>query len=202
VAQALGVTDMLTVVQGSLAKGYGGLGGFIVGPASVIDTVRSHASGFIFTTSLPPAIAAAGLASVRHLRGSDGERDALARSGRTLREAFARAGVTPMPSDSHILPVLVPGAERCRAVAQRLLNEHAIYVQPINYPSVPRGAERLRIAPTPAHTPAHAEALARALAELLRESDPRGANGNCHANGNGHVNGHGHSNGRLPRAAT
>jgi 5-aminolevulinate synthase len=157
--------------------------------------VRSHASGFIFTTSLPPAIAAAGLASVRHLRGSDSERAALTRSGRTLREAFARADVTPMPSDSHILPVLVPGAERCRAVAQRLLNEHAIYVQPINYPSVPRGAERLRIAPTPAHSPAHAEALASALAELLRDVDDRSANGTGSANGNGHANGNGSANG-------
>ena len=176
---------------GQPGQGYGSLGGFIVGPASIIDTVRSHASGFIFTTSLPPAIAAAGLASVRHLRGSDCEREALARSGRTLRAAFERAGVTPMPSDSHILPVLVPGAERCRAVAQRLLNEHAIYVQPINYPSVPRGAERLRIAPTPAHTPAHAEALAQGLAALLREDA---------GSTNGHANGH--ANGRLPKAAT
>ena len=167
VAQALGVTDMLTVVQGSLAKGYGGLGGFIVGPATIIDTVRSHASGFIFTTSLPPAIAAAALASVRHLRSSSAERAALWQSVITLREAFAQVGVEPLPSESHIVPVLVPGAERCREVARRLLTEHSIYVQPINYPSVPRGAERLRIAPTPAHAPAHAQALARALATLL-----------------------------------
>jgi 5-aminolevulinate synthase len=167
VAQALGAAGEVTIVQGSLAKGYGALGGFIAGPASVIDTVRSHASGFIFTTSLPPAIAAAALASVRHLRRSGAERAALQRSVRTLREAFARAGVDPMPSESHIVPVLVPGAERCREVAQLLLDEHSIYVQPINYPSVPRGSERLRIAPTPAHAPAHAEALARALAALL-----------------------------------
>jgi 5-aminolevulinate synthase len=167
VAQALGAAGAVTVVQGSLAKGYGTLGGFIAGPASVIDSVRSHASGFIFTTSLPPAIAAAALASVRHLRASGSERAALQRSVRELRDAFAGAGITPMPSQSHIVPVLVPGAERCREVAERLLSEHSIYVQPINYPSVPRGAERLRIAPTPAHVPAHAEALARALAALL-----------------------------------
>ena len=167
VAQALGAAGAVTIVQGSLAKGYGTLGGFIAGPASIVDSVRSHASGFIFTTSLPPAIAAAALASVRHLRASGSERAALQRSVRELRTAFARAGVTPMPSESHIVPVLVPGAERCREVAQRLLSEHSIYVQPINYPSVPRGAERLRIAPTPAHAPAHAEALARALAALL-----------------------------------
>jgi 5-aminolevulinate synthase len=154
-------------VQGSLAKGYGALGGFIAGPLSVIDSVRSHASGFIFTTSLPPAVAAAGLASVRHLRRSGSERAALMRSVAALRGAFARAGVAAMASDSHIVPVLVSGAERCRVVAERLLDEHAIYVQPINYPSVARGAERLRIAPTPAHTPEHAAALAQALAALL-----------------------------------
>jgi 5-aminolevulinate synthase len=166
-AQALGATADVTVVQGSLAKGYGTLGGFIAGPASVVDSVRSHASGFIFTTSLPPAIAAAALASVRHLRASSAERAALGQSVRALRDALARAGVEAMPSESHIVPVLIPGAERCRDVAQRLLGEHSIYVQPINYPSVPRGAERLRIAPTPAHAPAHAEALAVALAALL-----------------------------------
>jgi 5-aminolevulinate synthase len=167
VAQALGAAGVVTVVQGSLAKGYGTLGGFIAGPASVIDSVRSYASGFIFTTSLPPAIAAASLASVRHLRASGAERAALTRSVASLREAFARAGVEAMPSESHIVPVLVPGAARCREVAQSLLDRHAIYVQPINYPSVPRGAERLRIAPTPAHTTAHAGDLARALASLL-----------------------------------
>ena len=145
VAQALGVTDMLTVVQGSLAKGYGSLGGFIVGPASIIDTVRSHASGFIFTTSLPPAIAAAGLASVRHLRGSDSEREALARSGRTLRAAFERAGVTPMPSDSHILPVLVPGRgalPRCRTAPA----ERACDLRP---------ADQLPLRPARGRAPAH-----------------------------------------------
>ena len=167
VAQALGATAEVTVVQGSLAKGYGALGGFIAGPASVVDSVRSHASGFIFTTSLPPAIAAAALASVRHLRTSSAERTALGRSVRTLRDALARARVEAMPGESHIVPVLIPGAERCREVAQRLLREHSIYVQPINYPSVPRGAERLRIAPAPAHTPEHARALARALASRL-----------------------------------
>ncbi len=167
VAQALGTADAVTIIQGSLAKGYGALGGFIAGPASVIDSVRSHASGFIFTTSLPPAIAAAALASVRHLRASGAERTALSRSVAMLRDAFARAGVEALPSESHIVPVLVPGAERCREVAQSLLDDHAIYVQPINYPSVARGRERLRIAPTPAHAPAHAEALAGALAALL-----------------------------------
>ena len=167
VAQSVGAAADVTIVQGSLAKGYGTLGGFIAGPASAVDSVRSHASGFIFTTSLPPAIAAAALASVRHLRSSSAERAALWQSVITLREAFAQVGVEPLPSESHIVPVLVPGAERCREVARRLLTEHSIYVQPINYPSVPRGAERLRIAPTPAHAPAHAQALARALATLL-----------------------------------
>ncbi|MDX6600455.1 MAG: 5-aminolevulinate synthase [Gaiellales bacterium] len=167
VAQALGAAGAVTIVQGSLAKGYGTLGGFIAGPAGVIDSVRSHASGFIFTTSLPPAIAAAALASVRHLRASGAERAGLMRSVAGLRDAFARAGVEAMPSESHIVPVLVPGATRCREVAQNLLDEYSIYVQPINYPSVPRGGERLRIAPTPAHSAAHAEKLAAALASVL-----------------------------------
>jgi 5-aminolevulinate synthase len=167
VAQELAAAAQVTVVQGSLAKGYGALGGFIAGPSAVVDAIRSHASGFIFTTSLPPAIAAAALASVRHLRRSGSERAALTRSVAALRSAFARTGVEAMPSASHIVPVLVSGAEHCREVAQRLLAEHAIYVQPINYPSVARGSERLRIAPTPAHGPAHAEALANALAALL-----------------------------------
>jgi 5-aminolevulinate synthase len=104
---------------------------------------------------------------VRHLRSSGSERTALMRSVAVLRDAFARAGVEALPSESHIIPVLVPGAERCRAVAERLLAEYAIYVQAINYPSVARGTERLRIAPTPAHAPEHAEALAGALAALL-----------------------------------
>jgi 5-aminolevulinate synthase len=166
-AQSLGAAADVTIVQGSLAKGYGTLGGFIAGPAAVVDSVRSHAGGFIFTTSLPPAIAAAALASVRHLRASSAERAALSRSVRALRDALSGFGVRPLPSESHILPVLVPGAERCREIARRLLTEHSIYVQAVNYPSVPRGAERLRIAPTPAHTPAHARALAGALAALL-----------------------------------
>ena len=168
VAQALGAADAVTIIQGSLAKGYGALGGFIAGPASVIDSVRSHASGFIFTTSLPPAIAAASLASVRHLRASGAERAALSRSvaraARRLRPRRRRGDAERRATSSRCS---CPGAERCREVAQRLLDEHAIYVQPINYPSVARGAERLRIAPTPAHAPAHAEALAGALAALL-----------------------------------
>ena len=154
VAQALGAADAVTIMQGSLAKGYGTLGGFIAGPASVIDSVRSHASGFIFTTSLPPAIAAASLASVRHLRASGAERAALTRSVAALRDAFARAGVEAMPSDEPHRP----GARARRralprgraAPARRACDLRAADQLPVR---AARGKERLRIAPTPAHAP-------------------------------------------------
>ena len=166
VAQAVGAAADVTVVQGSLAKGYGTLGGFIAGPASVVDSVRSHASGFIFTTSLPPAIAAAALASVRHLRTSAAERAALGRSVRALRDAFARAGVEAMPSESHIVPVLVPGAERCREVAAapagRALDLRAADQLPV-------GSARRRAAP---HRP-HARTRARRTPRRSRARSPR-----------------------------
>lgn len=166
VAQHLGVEPLVTVIQGSLAKGYGVIGGFIAGPAALVDCVRSFGSGFIFTTSIPPAIAAGALASVRHLRTSTSERELHQRRIASLRGALAAAEIPVMANDSHVVPVMVGDAERCRAVAQTLLMDHAIYVQPINYPSVPRGTERLRIAPTPLHTDAMIGELVAALASL------------------------------------
>ena len=172
VAQHLGVEPLVTVIQGSLAKGYGVIGGFIAGPATLVDCVRSFGSGFIFTTSIPPAIAAGALASVRHLRTSTIERELHQRRIASLRAALAAAEIPVMANDSHVVPVMVGDAERCRAVAQALLVDHAIYVQPINYPSVPRGTERLRIAPTPLHTDAMIGELACALAALRSHLAP------------------------------
>ena len=166
VAQHLGLEQQVTVVQGSLAKGYGVIGGFIAGPGALVDCVRSFGSGFIFTTSIPPAIAAGALVSVRHLRASAVEREAHQQRIAALRAGLAAAHVPVMANDSHIVPVMVGDAERCRAVAQTLLDDHAIYVQPINYPSVPRGTERLRIAPTPLHTDAMIGDLVAALTSL------------------------------------
>ena len=166
VAQHLGVESRVTVVQGSLAKGYGVIGGFIAGPAALVDCVRSFGSGFIFTTSIPPAIAAGALASVRHLRTSNAERELHQRRIASLRTALAAAQIPVMANDSHVVPVMVGDAERCRALARTLLVDRSIYVQPINYPSVPRGTERLRIAPTPLHTDEMIADLVSALASL------------------------------------
>ena len=166
VAQHLGVESRVTVIQGSLAKGYGVIGGFIAGPAALVDCVRSFGSGFIFTTSIPPAIAAGGLASVRHLRTSNAERELHQRRIASLRAALAAAQIPVMANDSHVVPVMVGDAERCRALAHTLLVDRSIYVQPINYPSVPRGTERLRIAPTPLHTDEMIADLVSALASL------------------------------------
>ena len=166
VAQHLGVESRVTVIQGSLAKGYGVIGGFIAGPAALVDCVRSFGSGFIFTTSIPPAIAAGALASVRHLRTSNAERELHQRRIASLRAALAAAQIPVMANDSHVVPVMVGDAERCRALARTLLVDRSIYVQPINYPSVPRGTERLRIAPTPLHTDEMIADLVSALASL------------------------------------
>ena len=166
VAQHLGVESRVTVIQGSLAKGYGVVGGFIAGPAALVDCVRSFGSGFIFTTSIPPAIAAGALASVRHLRTSNAERELHQRRIASLRAALAAAQIPVMANDSHVVPVMVGDAERCRALARTLLVDRSIYVQPINYPSVPRGTERLRIAPTPLHTDEMIADLVSALASL------------------------------------
>ena len=159
------VMDRVDVVEGTLAKGFGVLGGYLAASAAIVDCVRSYAPGFIFTTALPPPVAAAATASIRHLKRSDTERRAQARQVARTKAALAAAGLPVLAGATHIVPVMVGDAALCKAASDRLLERHAIYIQPINYPTVPRGMERLRITPTPCHTDGHIAALAAALLE-------------------------------------
>jgi len=160
-----GVMHRLTVIEGTLAKGFGCVGGYISASRSICDAVRSFAPGFIFTTALPPPIAAAARASVRYLKHSSAEREAHQRQAAATKRALQAAGLPVLPTGTHIVPVIVGDAELCKAAADRLLERHAIYIQPINYPTVPRGTERLRITPSPCHGDTHIAELAAALAE-------------------------------------
>jgi len=164
-----GVAQRLTVIEGTLAKAYGVLGGYIAASAALTDFVRSFASGFIFTTALPPAIAAGALTSVRHLRASNAERERHQERAETCRQRLLDAGLPVMPSESHIVPVLVGHPVLCRQVTDILLDRYGIYIQPINYPTVRRGTERLRITPSPVHSDADMDHLVRALREIWAE---------------------------------
>jgi 5-aminolevulinate synthase len=166
VAERDGAMHRIDVVEGTLAKGFGVMGGYLAASAAIVDAVRSYAPGFIFTTALPPAVAAAALASVRHLKGSAAERKAHGRQVAKTKAALRRAGLPLLATDTHIVPVMVGDAQACKAATDRLLERHNIYIQPINYPTVRRGTERLRITPTPFHDDGHIAALAAALVEV------------------------------------
>ncbi len=160
-----GLAHRIDVIEGTLAKAFGTLGGYITGTQSVIDAVRSYAPGFIFTTALPPAVAAAATAAIRHLKASQAERDAQQRQARRTKDVLAAAGLPVMETPTHIVPVLVGDPELCKMASDRLLGVHGIYIQPINYPTVPRGTERLRITPTPFHSDDLIAELQAALVE-------------------------------------
>jgi 5-aminolevulinate synthase len=167
VSERDGVAARVDVIEGTLAKAFGCHGGYITGDAAVVDYIRSCAPGFIFTTSLPPMVAAAALASVRHVRDDAARRAKLFERAETLKRRLRAAGLPVLPSQSHIVPVHVGDAALCTSVSRRLLEEFGMYATPINYPTVPRGEERLRLTPTPLHTDAMMDQLIAALSVVL-----------------------------------
>jgi 5-aminolevulinate synthase len=165
-AEQQGVMSRVDVIEGTLAKAFGCLGGYITARSVLIDAVRSYAPGFIFTTALPPAICAAATAAIRHLKASGFERARHQERAGRVKAVLAAAGLPVMANDTHIVPVLVGNAEKCKEATDLLLADHGIYIQPINYPTVPKGTERLRITPTPFHEDAAIDTLAEALVDV------------------------------------
>jgi len=166
IAEREGLMDRLTVIEGTLGKAFGVLGGYIAASTPLCDFVRSFASGFIFTTALPPAVAAGARASIRHLKESDEERLAQRDRVAKVRAKLNAIGIPTLDNPSHIVPVMVCDPVKCKWISDWLMEQHGIYVQPINYPTVPKGTERLRITPSPVHTDADIEHLVSALSEI------------------------------------
>jgi 5-aminolevulinate synthase len=171
VAERDGAMARIDVIEGTLGKAFGCLGGYIAASAKIVDAVRSFAAGFIFTTALPPALCAAAAASIRHLKESQWERDHHQKAVARVKSVLTTAGLPVMPSVTHIVPVAVGDPEKCKAASDLLLTRHGIYIQPINYPTVPKGTERLRITPSPYHDAALIDALAAALVDVWQELD-------------------------------
>ena len=166
IAEREGLMDRITVIEGTLGKAYGVVGGYIAASAALCDFVRSFASGFIFTTALPPAVAAGARASIQHLKSSSAERQEQQANVAAVRERLDAAGIPHIDNPSHIIPVMVGDPVKCKYLSDILLAEHGIYIQPINYPTVPKGTERLRITPSPVHSPEDIDRLVSALEKL------------------------------------
>jgi 5-aminolevulinate synthase len=171
VAEREGLMDRITVIEGTLGKAYGVMGGYIAASRDLCDFVRTFASGFIFSTALPPAVAAGACASIRHLKDSQMERARHQDRVAKVRGALDRMGIPHMPNPSHIIPVMVGDAHKAKFISDWLMDNHGIYVQPINYPTVPRGTERLRITPSPVHSDGDIDRLLRALSEIWSQCE-------------------------------
>src|SRR5207253_4608324 len=166
-----GQMHRVDVLEGTLAKAFGSLGGYIAGSANLIDAVRSYAPGFIFTTALPPAICAAATAAIRHLKASHWERQRHQERAARVKAVLSAAALPVLLSETHIVPLMVGDPEKCKMASDLLLTQHGIYIQPINYPTVPKGTERLRITPTPYHEDRLVDALAEALVDVWQQLD-------------------------------
>jgi 5-aminolevulinate synthase len=170
VAERDGVMDQIDIIEGTLAKAYGLMGGYIAGDANVVDAIRSYAAGFIFTTSLAPTIVAGALASVRHLKNSNVERERQQERAATLKRRLTDMGLPVLENPSHIVPVMVGDPVKCKYITDQLMQRYHIYVQPINYPTVPKGTERIRLTPGPMHSDEDMDLLVAALSELWNET--------------------------------
>ena len=169
ISEELGLSERITLIEGTLGKAYGVMGGYITGSEVLCDFIRSFASGFIFTTALPPAIAAGARASIAHLKSSELERKRQQRQVRKLRSDLDRAGIPHMNNPSHIIPVMIKDPVKCKMLSDILMQDYGIYVQPINYPTVPKGTERLRFTPSPLHSDTDIDHLASALNVLWKQ---------------------------------
>ncbi|WP_438730597.1 5-aminolevulinate synthase [Parasphingorhabdus sp. DH2-15] len=171
IAEREGLMDRITVIEGTLGKAFGVMGGYIAASRDLCDYVRTFASGFIFTTALPPAVAAGACASIQHLKESNEERDLQKERVETVRKALDNIGIPHLPNPSHIIPVMVGDAHKCKFISDWLMDNHGIYVQPINYPTVPRGTERLRLTPSPVHDDGEVDRLINALSEIWSQCE-------------------------------